>query len=87
MAVNIHLVTVVGGYVKALPAMLEHYRSLGVESCFVNMHLAHAADPVQEEIERHRFGDRRQLDARTAGPVRAPARTLSRRLVRAGRPG
>jgi hypothetical protein len=58
MAVNMHLVTVVGGYVKALPAMLEHYRSLGVESFFVNVHLAHAADPVHEEIEQitRKFG-------------------------------
>jgi hypothetical protein len=48
---NIHLVTVAGAYVKALPFMLEHYRSLGVESFFVNTHLSHDADPVREEVE------------------------------------
>jgi hypothetical protein len=48
---NIHLVTVVGGYVKALPFMLEHYRALGIESFFVNAHLKHEADPVRGEIE------------------------------------
>jgi len=55
---NIHLVTVVGAYVKALPFMLEHYRSLGIESFFVNTHLSREDDPVREEIEQitHRFG-------------------------------
>lgn len=47
---RIHLVTVVGGYVKALPAMLRHYRDLGVESFFVNVHLRAADDPALEEV-------------------------------------
>jgi hypothetical protein len=56
--VNIHLVTVAGGYVGTLPRMLEHYRTLGVESFFVNVHLAREGDPVREEIEAvtRRFG-------------------------------
>lgn len=54
----IHLVTVVGGYVKVLPYLLEHYRALGVESFFVNAHLSYEGDPVLEEIRdiTTRFG-------------------------------
>ena len=42
----------------ALPQMLEHYRELGIESFFVNVHLAHERDPVREQIEAvtRRFG-------------------------------
>jgi hypothetical protein len=58
MAANIHLITVAGGYVGALPHMLEHYRALGIESFFVNVHLSDERDPVREEIEAvtGRFG-------------------------------
>ena len=47
---RIHLVTVVGGYLQALPAMLRHYRNLGVESFFVNVHLRNESDPVLEQV-------------------------------------
>jgi len=48
----IHLVTVVGGKIEALPHMLEHYRSLGIESFFVNLHLSSADDPAREQVEK-----------------------------------
>jgi hypothetical protein len=55
---RVHLVTVVGGHVDVLPHMLEHYRSQGVESFFVNLHLAGEDDPVRGVVEQitQRFG-------------------------------
>ncbi len=55
---RVHLVTVVGGHVDVLAHMLEHYRSLGVESFFVNLHLAGEDDPVRGVVEQitQRFG-------------------------------
>lgn len=50
MAVPIHLVTVVGAYVKTLPYLIEHYRALGVESFFVNAQSSSKEDPVLDEI-------------------------------------
>jgi hypothetical protein len=47
---NVHLVTVAGSHVDILPHMLEHYRGLGIESFFVNVHLSSEADPVYERI-------------------------------------
>jgi hypothetical protein len=47
----IHLVTVVGGNVDVLPHMLAHYRGIGIESFFVNLHLSSEQDPVREEVE------------------------------------
>lgn len=54
----IHLVTMVGGKIEALAHMLEHYRSIGIESFFVNLHLADEQDPAREQVEEiaHRFG-------------------------------
>ena len=54
----IHLVTVVGGKIEALAHMLEHYRSLGVESFFVNLQLSADDDPAREQVEEitRRFG-------------------------------
>ncbi len=50
MGVTIHLVTVVGGHVATLPQMLEHYRALGIESFFVNLHRSDAQDPAAEQV-------------------------------------
>jgi hypothetical protein len=58
MKPNVHLVTVAGSHVDILPHMLEHYRGLGIESFFVNVHLSSEADPVYEQIREitRRFG-------------------------------
>ncbi len=47
---NVHLVTVVGGYVDVLLHMLAHYRGLGIESSFVHVHLNDPGDPVLEHV-------------------------------------
>jgi hypothetical protein len=54
----IHLVTLAGSHVDVLAHMLEHYRSLGVESFFVILNLADELDPVREQVEEitRRFG-------------------------------
>lgn len=54
----IHLVTMVGGKIDVLGHMLEHYRALGIESFFVNLHLAQPEDPAREQVEAitRRFG-------------------------------
>ncbi len=54
----IHLITAVGGKIDVLEQMLEHYRSIGVESFFVNLNLAHKLDPAREQVEAitRRFG-------------------------------
>src|ERR1700685_3486196 len=49
---NVHLVTVVGGYIDVLPYMLAHYRSLGVESFFVHVHVKHRGDPILEQARQ-----------------------------------
>jgi hypothetical protein len=51
MAVKIHVVTMVGGLINILPQMLEHYISLGVDSFFVNVHLARENDPALEQTK------------------------------------
>jgi hypothetical protein len=58
MSRNIHLITVAGSHVDILPYMLEHYRALGIESFFVNVHLSSPTDPVYEQIREitTRFG-------------------------------
>jgi len=48
---TVHLVTVVGGHAPVLPHMLAHYRSLGIESIFLNLHVSREDDPAREEIE------------------------------------
>lgn len=47
---NVHLVTVVGGYADVLPHMLAHYRALGIESFFVHAHGRDANDAVIEQV-------------------------------------
>ena len=47
----IHLVTVAGGQVGVLAHMLKHYRGLGIDSFFVNLHLALEEDTVREQVE------------------------------------
>jgi hypothetical protein len=47
---NVHLVSVVGGYADVLPHMLAHYRGLGVESFFIHVHASHEGDPVLEQV-------------------------------------
>jgi len=47
----IHLITVVGGQVDVLAHMLSYYRSLGIESFFVNLHLSDENDPTRERVE------------------------------------
>ena len=47
---RIHLATVVGGKVSVLREMLQHYRSLGISSVYLNVHSTHADDPVREQI-------------------------------------
>jgi hypothetical protein len=49
---NVHLFTVVGGVVKILPYMLQHYRGLGVSSWLIHVHLTAEDDPARAEIER-----------------------------------
>jgi hypothetical protein len=49
---KIHLVTVVGYYVKQLPHMLNHYRKLGVDSFIINVHLQHEGDPILSEVKQ-----------------------------------
>src|SRR4030095_13656981 len=46
---QIHLITVIGAYVRQLPYMLSHYRDLGITSFLINLHLANQRDPVQAE--------------------------------------
>ena len=46
----IHLTTAVGGYVKVLPHMLQHYRALGVDSFFVHVNLLDDGDPILDEV-------------------------------------
>lgn len=55
---NVHLVTVVGGYVGVLPHMLAHYQALGIQSFFVHVHLNKESDPVLGEVKEvtRRFG-------------------------------
>ncbi len=48
---KIHLITTVGGHVDVLPHMLEHYRSLGIESFFVNLHLKQEGERIREQVE------------------------------------
>jgi len=50
MTGTIHLVTVVGEHIATLEPMLEHYRALGVDSFFVNLHLSSEDDPVREQV-------------------------------------
>jgi hypothetical protein len=54
----IHLVTAVGGKIDVLEQMLQHYRSIGIESFFVNLNLASEQDPAREQVEAitRRFG-------------------------------
>lgn len=51
MAPNIHLITVVGSFVKQLPHMLEHYRELGVCSIFLNVQVNCPDDPLLATVE------------------------------------
>ena len=46
----VHLVTVVGGHIDVLGAMLAHYRAMGIESIFLNLHLSSDADPVRDQV-------------------------------------
>ncbi len=47
---RIHLVTVVGEFVKALPHMLRHYSGLGIESMYVQVIAKYPGDPVIDEV-------------------------------------
>jgi hypothetical protein len=47
----VHLVSLAGDHVDMLPHMLAHYRSLGVDSISLNLHLKTEDDPVREEVE------------------------------------
>jgi hypothetical protein len=47
---TIHLITIVGGTITLLPQMLDHYRSLGVDSFLVYVHLRSPQDNVLEEV-------------------------------------
>ena len=47
----IHLHTLVGGRVTTLRPMLEHYRSIGVQSFLVNVHLTSTEDPLLDEVQ------------------------------------
>lgn len=47
----VHLVSVVGGGVDALAHMLAHYRTLNIDSIFLNLHLSTEDDPVREQVE------------------------------------
>ena len=49
--------SVVGGNVDALPHMLAHYRAMGIESIFLNLHLSSEDDPVRDQVEAIAFHD------------------------------
>lgn len=49
---TVHLATVIGEYAGVLPHMLEHYRSLGITSFFVNLNLRREDDPFREQAEQ-----------------------------------
>jgi hypothetical protein len=49
--VNIHLVTVVGGYVQLLDCMLCHYRDMGIDSLLVNVHLETYGDDIYRDVQ------------------------------------
>ena len=49
---NIHMITVVGSYVKIMPHLLKHYSDLGVNSFHINVHLKASNDPVLAAVER-----------------------------------
>ena len=56
-----HLITTVGGTaVPTLEPMLRHYRAMGIESFFINLHLNKEDDPIRETVEQitRRFGAR-----------------------------
>lgn len=46
MPPKVHLTTVVGGFIKQLPHMLAHYRSLGISSLLLNVQTTSPEDPV-----------------------------------------
>lgn len=46
----VHLHTLVGGRITTLRPMLEYYRSLGIESFLVNVHLSSPGDPLLDEV-------------------------------------
>ena len=48
---KVHLTSTIGHSVKVLPHMLNHYRSLGIDSFVLNVHLSHPADTVLHDIE------------------------------------
>jgi hypothetical protein len=49
--VNIHLVTVVGGYIPLLDCMLCHYRDMGIDSLLVNVQLETYGDELYREVQ------------------------------------
>jgi hypothetical protein len=49
--VNVHLVTVVGGYTQLLDCMLRHYRDMGVDSLLVNVQLETYGDDLYKEVQ------------------------------------
>src|ERR1044072_2353874 len=55
---KIHLASTIGHSVKVLPHMLNHYRSLGINSFILSVHLSHPADNFLHDIENvtRRFG-------------------------------
>jgi hypothetical protein len=46
----IHLHTLVGGRLTTLRPMLEHYRTLGVQSFLIHVHLTAPSDPFLDEV-------------------------------------
>lgn len=48
---SVHLVSVLGGYLKVVPHMLAHSRARGVDSFFLPLHIKSEDDPLREEAE------------------------------------
>jgi hypothetical protein len=56
----VHLVTVVGGSVDALRHMLAHYRSMGIQPIFRNLHLSSDDDQVRDQVQTIAREDRQE---------------------------
>lgn len=48
---KVHLISVVGKYVRLLPFMIEHYLTLGIKDIHIHVHMTSADDPVLGEVD------------------------------------
>jgi hypothetical protein len=47
---NVHLVTMIGYSITTLEPMLEHYRSLGIDSYWIYVHMDHSSTAFREQM-------------------------------------